>query len=233
MRHCTVIFFPCSPYIFRERRRVQFERLLVALKKHILLTQREYPDRHIFLCVLEQHLPRKTYYRGALINAGLKTFIEDIGKPATIIIHDPDIVPDGAMFAEYNGAAKSRSLVPHETQIYKHLNALPPLEGEHVYMTNPDTYIRANGMPNHATPEEAAVELHRRYKALRIPLELNKNAGTFFSTTYGSRARPGASREESGDMRESGIGDVSFELLSKKIKEFAAMTFIQYKFRIA
>ncbi len=219
----VVIILPFGDLNKAEGRGDQLKRLLAAF--NILVAKYESNSKyHFFIIVSEQTAPAKYFNRGLLINLAYKYFIENVGTPSLLIFHDIDMIPDARMFAQYLEPHKSYSLLPHNSATFKKEYGFKAMAGAAVYMTTPETFVRANGFPNNFWGwggEDNA--LHARYERLGIKLRYNYT-GDYVSTD----AQRTSHKNKTTYLKERGLRNMCvWELVGADKSNWAANGVLQ------
>lgn len=134
------------------------------------------------ILIAEQVEPKNKFGKGQLYNVAVKWYIDNIGTPSRIILHDLDLLPDRELFDRYAMTDLPSQMVPKNeyfAKIYDIKFSIPV--GGGITAIAPEQYINANGFPNNFWGwggEDNAFQLRLKYN--QIPRYYN-TTGSFTS----------------------------------------------------
>lgn len=125
-----------------EDRLKQLNSFIDHFKKNTgLLTQKV----RVWIVIAEQVEPKTLFNRGLLLNYGIRWFVECVGNPRNMILHDVDILPDAKMMGTYLNETNAARLFPSGNAAYS--SWVVPFGGA-VSSIQHAAYKKINGYPN-------------------------------------------------------------------------------------
>ena len=167
-----LVLVPYGDLRSEEKRREQLLQFIAHIYK--LIDQSASHDQYTVL-IAEQVEPKNKFGKGQLYNAAVKWYVDTLGMPSRIILHDVDLLPDRELFEQYTITTLPSQMVPQNerfAKLYDSKFSIPI--GGGITAITPEQYIRANGFPNNFWGwggEDNAFQLRLKYN--KIPRHYN------------------------------------------------------------